>query len=152
METNRSLSHATTATSVWPPFWNSPSPSLCLNLQLFFFLSFFFIFFFIIFAGHLFRNMHRPITVYLSLSFTLLYIISVLQSVSCLTTEAERAPILDLKMIFIINCIINCNFDKKRRSQFKQVASISVQQGAGSVLLWRQVASQLWHKTSSQIT
>ena len=45
--------------------------------------------------------MHPSITIYLSLSFTLLYSITVLQSISCLTTEAEQNHILHI----IINCI-----------------------------------------------
>ena len=44
-------------------------------------------------VGHLFRNMHPSITIYLSLSFTRLYIIIVLQGISYLTTEAEQGPI-----------------------------------------------------------
>ena len=56
--------------------------------------------------GHLFRNMHPSITIHLSLSFTLLYIITVLQGISHLTTEAEQNPILRI----IINCIIICAY------------------------------------------
>ena len=69
---------------------------------------FFFLFFFAkhIFVGHLFRNVHPSITIYLSLSFTLLYIITVLQGISCLTTEAEQNQILHI----IINCIIICAY------------------------------------------
>ena len=71
----------------------------------FFFFFFFFLFFFFakhVFVGHLFRNVHPSITIYLSLSFTLLYIIRVLQGFSYLTHEAERNLVLHI----IINCII----------------------------------------------
>ena len=44
--------------------------------------------------------MHPSITVYLSLSFTLLYIITVLQGISYLTTEAERNHILHITHFF----------------------------------------------------
>ena len=49
-----------------------------------------------IFVGLLFRNTHPSITKYPSLTFTLLYIITVLQSISCLTTEVEQDPMLDI--------------------------------------------------------
>ena len=49
-----------------------------------------------IFVGLSFRNMPPSITMYLSLSFSLLYSITVLQSISCLTSEAEQDPVLDI--------------------------------------------------------
>ena len=45
-----------------------------------------------------------------SLSFMLLYIITGLQGISYLTTEAEQDPLLDIKIILIINCIIICAY------------------------------------------
>ena len=48
------------------------------------------------FVGLLFRTMPPSITVYLSLSFSLLYIITVSQSISCRTSEAEQGPVLDI--------------------------------------------------------
>ena len=74
---------------IWPAEWYSPFPKSSLSLSLFFspfssFLSKH------IFVGHLFRNMRPPFTIYLSLSFPLLCIIAVLQSITSLTTEATR--------------------------------------------------------------
>ena len=43
--------------------------------------------------------MHPSITTYISLSFTLPYIITVLQSLFCLTTEAEQDPALDSSVL-----------------------------------------------------
>ena len=48
-----------------------------------------------IFVGHLFRNTRLSVTIYLSLSFTLLYISAVSQSTSYVTTEAAQKPTLD---------------------------------------------------------
>ena len=45
-----------------------------------------------------------------SLSFMLLYIITGLQGISYMTSEAEQDPILDIKNILIINCIIICAY------------------------------------------
>ena len=49
-------------------------------------------------------------SIHYNIPFTLFYILTVRQSISYLTTEAEQDPILDIKIILIINCIIICAY------------------------------------------